>query len=87
MLLSVPSPGFRARHYIDTRWPGYRSDDWILALPHWLPMTLLLILPALWLNRLRKSRRANRLGLCPNCNYDLRATPDRCPECGTPARC
>jgi predicted Zn-ribbon and HTH transcriptional regulator len=44
-------------------------------------------LPALSLTSLHLRRRrvalVERRRLCPACGYDLRATPGRCPECGT----
>ena len=51
--------------------------------PLWSLLAPTAFLPALWLGRrYHRSRRAVA-GRCPHCGYDLRMTPERCPECGT----
>lgn len=61
---------------------GSTDAMWSVRIPLWLPASVFAVLPALWLS---KGLRRRRRGLCPNCGYDLRANPDRCPECGTAA--
>jgi hypothetical protein len=58
-----------------------------------VPLGICLVLPTKWLfakmslrrrrrEELRYARTLNQLQRCKCCGYDLRATPDRCPECG-----
>jgi hypothetical protein len=54
----------------------------VLTVPHWSVVLAGAVLPVTRLAAVAGRRRRRRLGLCPACGYDLRATPDRCPECG-----
>ena len=60
---------------------GLRVGWYSVLFPLWLPLCLFTLLPAIRLSRHLK-RRGKVNTLCPTCGYDLRATPDRCPECG-----
>jgi len=61
---------------------GFRSYIWF---PHWAVAAVFGVLPMIVVIRRRIRTLKARAGLCPACGYDLRATPDRCPECGAGA--
>ena len=61
------------------------SDHLNVRVPYWLPAVLTAVPPSLLVLRRRRHRNQARDKLCPHCGYDFRATPGRCPECGTAA--
>jgi hypothetical protein len=60
----------------------YIAREKLVSVPHWLLALILAILPARWLLLLWRRRHNSPKHACPTCGYDLRATPERCPECG-----
>ena len=72
---------------MNTKWlPYYLSPNRRVFIPLWLPSLIFggllfwSLLPAL------VCRKRKKLGLCLKCGYDLRASKDRCPECGMEMR-
>ena len=79
------SSGFSLHWFDDPPTAGYVGQQgWAVTLPLWSLAAAFAIVPAARLSR--HLRRKQPAGLWPSCGYDLRATPGRCPECGTPAK-
>ncbi len=80
----VCMPGLRRIGAVSSPTQGDRIDTSIegFAIPWWL-IAALVAAPVGWAIFCydRGRARAER-GLCSRCGYDMRATPERCPECG-----
>lgn len=70
-------------HFFKYGWVRRDDIDSILSLPGLLPIISLATILTYSVVRERRRHIAIDRGLCEHCGYDLRATPDRCPECGT----
>ncbi len=75
--------GFRVQRTVRA---GYTlAEGRLFVVPYWFLSLAFSIGPLLWLRATLRRRRAGKrrsAGRCARCGYDLRATPDRCPECG-----
>jgi hypothetical protein len=68
-------------------WPNKVSAPFttrFIIINHWWLVGLSAILPVTWYAQYVRRRwpRLATPGLCAHCGYDLRASVDRCPECG-----
>jgi hypothetical protein len=73
--------------YMRGRFPNGPTHRELLIGWHWWAAAIAFSLPLAFRlddrrRRVKCARRATK-GLCVHCGYDLRATPDKCPECGT----
>lgn len=81
-----------ANSFYGIRWEQYKLGTrgskiiWVrVSIPHAYLLLLFSTLPAIRGYRLYRRRSQFLPGHCVKCGYDLRGTPERCPECGTVA--
>jgi len=76
---------FGYTHMTSTNPAQVVADGTIIMFPHWFVLLLAALAPAIYLRRwLRRRTTEFRAahGLCLRCGYDMRVSPERCPECG-----
>jgi hypothetical protein len=81
---------------LDTYNASLHPSPWItlqereIVVPYLHLMAVCSLFPLLWgslaVRRTIRSWRRMRRGLCVRCGYDLRESPERCPECGMEAK-
>ncbi|HVT90169.1 MAG TPA: hypothetical protein VHD56_15045 [Tepidisphaeraceae bacterium] len=65
--------------------PGPGRPMYLFVIPAWFILLCTAALPARWMWLYYgpwRSEQWRKAGCCPNCGYDMRASPERCPECG-----
>ncbi len=71
-------------HAWSQSWNGGRFDTRVVAVHYWFLLVLFVIVFGVVVKKIRSLDPI--AGFCADCGYDLRATPGRCPECGTIAK-
>ncbi len=73
------APGGMSNLTFDDFTPVRVSEWWF---PHWSVAAAAALPFLLTAGAAMRRRKRQRIGLCPSCGYDLRASPEQCPECG-----
>lgn len=92
LFLTAPYPRSTLWRYLEPNWHylgfnalQYRASfthGFVFVVPDWFLVLLFAIPPTRWVVRRIRSKRRSAAQQCRSCGYDLRATPERCPECG-----
>jgi len=81
---SSPDVYYTLAGFSFSRWDRF-STSWrgaAVRVPLWPVASSAAVMPAWGLLAMIRRRGKYGVGCCPSCGYDLRATPQRCPECG-----